>query len=483
MGSGGFDVYIRPDEMSEFIPGDRIQVTIDGAKVYEGFVSSIERKGNELSVELVGAWGQYIESVSVDRRYCDKRLTQDAWTESDDDLPGRDKCHIDRYNRIRFTPKAEQWAQNENVRVRYDMPTGELAGRVKFNYDFAEDVQNWELNFGELDTPTEEFTVTATATGSQDITLGTPASALYFEFNDPNASAQTPDSDGSVYGQVSNVRVYAYRAHPDATVGTVSAYEVALDIVYRFGYEELLISKETDELSTMAGGRVVEPFITRGPESWGSVAESICSYGATDDSPLYMALGPSWLSADMRPKLILDSYPVATDYDYAIEANEVNATLDTDTVYNQVYVRYTDDSGGGVKVAGPYTDADSIALYGTRTKTFYIGGGGAGGAEDAGTRYLERHKSPTWRVLVPGYISGLVSKAGEFVPAHSIQAGKRLKILGLLNPDTGSIDGLTLIITKTEYNDRLKATRIELGGIPDALDVQLALLTDPRLTP
>ena len=451
-------------------------------KVYHGFVVSLEeikRAGEfETRVTCVGAWGWYMERYGIQRNWADTRISTAAWLR-DEGASGAELATDDRDNRIRITPKGVAWTSGNQYFLTYQTPTGELVGKLTCNYDMQEGAQAWELAL--WNGAADEFSITASGTGSQDVDLGTSTCQLYFEAK----LTQTPTEDGTYYGDVSSVIVYASRDHASATLGTVNVYQIALDIVDLLGVDVTLISANLAELDSTLTLSLV-PFITNGWETFAAILARAAGYGASSTTAIGFGLRAPFLAPDNKPRLFLETYPGATDYEYEASIDELDLSLrlNLDDVYNYIIVEYT-NVNGITKTLTPddnaaLTDADSVTDYGTRAlpQPLKLPLANTQQALNYGTRFLERHKQPTYTVTRPVVVTQLTGKAGELTPAALIDAGKRLRIVdlpGLIGDDTPT--GKTFTIVKTDYNHDAGTVSLSLGGRPDSLLIQLAQMT------
>ena len=435
--------------------------------VWEGRVTAIGvdvdgvREGN--NVTALGYWADVLMARGIRKPWADTRISDDPWqwlTTS----PAAEKCTLDRNNRLRFTPKAEAHADTENAAVQYTAPTGQTIKRIAFNYDLQEAGQAWTLG---LNTSHEGlWSVTSSGTGTQNITLGTARQVVYFYFQ-ANA-AQTPPSDGTIYGQISNLQLFT-------ETGDITLPEIAKDIralVTELSASETLIGANTLSLV---------PFVIDG-QSYADALILAASYGDSSYQSWAVGVRESDLSTDSKPILFAEAYPALTDYDYAVRLDEPNlippfkAEQDIEPVRNWIAVRYRDESGRTVYLT-PDDDADlkdatSIAAYGERQEWISVDTTSITTAETFGRRYLAARKDPQWRISTGLTVTGFIrAKSGAIVPASEIRAGKRVKVENYLNDLSGT--GLTLRITGTSYDDTTETNTMDVG-LPDNLDVLLA---------
>lgn len=449
--------------------------------VYHGYVESIEeiRQGDksETVVGLTGAWGWYMETRGTDKRWADTRFSEPTWDYLSS-ANGAEKAYDSRDRRIRITPKAEAWSTSESAAIQYAMPNGETVGRVTMNYDLQESGQAWVLRLWNVDDSSAVWSVSSSGTGSQAVTLSPASESLWLQF--VSGANQTPTSDGTYYGEITVPVIYASRNHASATLGTVNAYQVALDIVDLLGVDVQLISAGVEDLDTGLTVSLV-PFFTDGRESFAAILARAASFGDTSFEPIGYGLKPPFYAADNLPKLFLESYPDLSSFDYEISTRECDLSIrrNVDEVVNWVIVKYTDETGHERTLTpdddSDLTDADSVAEFGRRERSLTIGNGNETVATSYGKRYLSRHKDPPYTVARPLSVTQLLARNGGWVPAPIIDAGKRLKIVdlpNLLGPE--SPVGKTFLITKATYYHARGEVDLSLGGVPDDLAIFLA---------
>jgi hypothetical protein len=181
-------------------------------------------------------------------------------------------------------------------------------------------------------------------------------------------------------------------------------------------------------------------------------------------------------SPDGKPVLFVEEQPVLTDYDYIISYGDENVgaplSIDQnfDSISNWIVVEYQDENGW-TQYYTPDDDATlkdttSISDYGQRDKVLQIGDATSTMALAYGKRYLKKYKDPQWKVNTPIQIVGYIKKKdGSLLPSSQIVAGKRLRIMNYLSDLSGT--GLTLLITRTNYNDDNEICSLSFGALED----------------
>jgi len=458
--------------------------------VYHGYVQSLEevKRGDKIEtrVGLVGAWGWIMETTGIERNWADTRI--DAGTWEVDSSSGAstvpDKATVRRDNdALQITPKAVAWSTNQYARLTYTAPTGEEIGRTSISYDLQEAAQDWRLQLAEPPTTTI-VDISASGTGTDASDTSTNPTQIVFQLL--SGTGQTPASDGTIYAQISDIIMYAARDHADATLGNVNAYEVALDILDRLGVDVNRISANAGDLDSTLTLSLV-PFITLGFESFASILARAAAYGTSvPRTSIGFGLRAPFLAPDNLPLLFLEPYPTlsAEEYDYEASVDDLDLSLrmNGEDVWNWITVEYT-NLRGITRTLTPdddadLTDDDSVEQYGERRppRPLSLPLADATQAKNFATRFLARHKHPTYAVTRPVTVTGLEAKNGGTTPAGLIDAGQRLRIVDLPNliGQEAPPQGLTLLITATEYDHERGTVNLSLGGRPDNLVVWLA---------
>lgn len=349
-----------------------------------------------------------------------------------------------------------------------------LTSNVVINEIWTGKTQTWELRLRDRTGAANIWTVTASGTGSQDDTLGTPRQALSLEYL-PRVQ-QIGESNGTVYGQISAPVVYS-------ETGDITLTEIAKDC--RAEVTEL----NSDEGYIATNALSLVPFFTVGPETIASILARAAAYGDGSYNSWYVRLlGSDKASVpDGKPVLEVAQYPVLTDYDYAVRFAEVDGGVDIvqdgSGVINWVSLIYQDEENNREIIITPDDDANlkdttSITTYGERhlPQPFNVGVSTSANAISIGRKILAKLKDPLYLVTSPIVVKDFIrTKGGGIVPACEIQAGKRIKGEDFLEDLAGvSGAGLTMIINATTYNDQAKTCSISLGQLPDSLALYFA---------
>lgn len=412
-------------------------------------------------VSCVGHWGGLLGVRSWNKRWADDRIGEELWV-WDETEGAEEKCTIDRYNRIRFTPKAVAWINNDQAAVRYTMPTGETIKRVTLNYDFQEAAQAWIFRLRDEVGGVNIWSLSVSGTGSRDDTLGTPRQALELQFQ--AGANQTPAADGTIYGQVSNVMVYSETGAIDLTAvaGDVRGKATALSA------NEHLIASNGYDLS---------PFISNYQEFLSSILERAAAFGDSSQNPWAVGVKTGFLASDDKPILFAEQQPSLTgtpSYEVSLRGAEVGVRRNVSEVFNWVVVQYR-DSRGVTLVVTPDDDAtlentDSIAKYGERHAVLDVDFSSLAQAKNYAKRFLAKYKEPTYAITSPVRVTGTIRHAGGagYTPASLVQAGKTVRITDFLPDLSGA--GLVLLITSTAYDDATRTVELGFGHV-DPLQV------------
>jgi hypothetical protein len=441
--------------------------------VYEGVVSSIEMSVDVdlqgFNIQCVGYWGSLIMPRLIDKPWADVRLdegTYEVFTSSS----GLDKTTIDRYNRIRFVPKAVAWTSSEYAQLMYVCPTGQTIKRMTYNYNLQEGAQAWILGVYNRTTDSYEVSYTTSGSGSADITFGTPTFGINLVFQ--AGANQTPAADGSIFGEFSNIVVYT-------ETGAINPTEIIKDI------RGMITELSADESAIGSNTLSIVPFVAN-LKSAATVIFSILNYGDASNNAWAAGLLTSNLSSDGKPLLFYEQQPALTSYDYTIRLDSPNVVAPSsaiqrlNSVYNYIYVEYKDGFGRR-KVRGPndtatLKDTASIAQYGQRDYLLSVDTTSQSIATAAGVKFLAQYKGIDWSVVdfpitVTGYI---ITVGGASIPVSEICAGKRLRIENFMADLSGT--GLTFLISRTRYSEDADGKQqCELTiGRPDSIDARIS---------
>lgn len=480
--------YVARDvvEYWEIQGAKRIMLRGAGEVVYEGDIddlrSALSQKGQGIQVTATGYWGTVMMRRRWRKLWADARISNRIWRYSDL-ASATELCTIDRRDRLRFTPKAEQWTNNTYAAALYEMPINETISRVTYSYDFKEVAQAWEISVwrstdaaawtqmtdvsGETYNDGTTTVITADATDTIDVELATPSRYLEFRYYS-RAAAQTPTSDGQYYGEFSNITVYS-------ETGNIEATEIAKDIRAKLSGEGVLKASDTliDSITYAAG---LVPFIADNWDTMANILMRAVSFG--DDSNNHWAVGirdsGQALPWDGLPVLFLEQYPTLTDYDYVLQLGEQNIVSplklvkNYDNIWNWIIVSYRDAEGKRNYITpdddSDLKDQDSIDDYGQRDYVLNLRNSTSADATNSGKRFLATYKDPQWVLKSPIKIKGYIRGSdGQRIPCIKIVAGKRILIENFVYPQ------VIFRISRTTYDDNKQQTTIGAGRADDLI--------------
>lgn len=462
--------FIPMDVLDTIIIKQKQRVMIrNGVKaVYEGWIdginSIVDKYNQGVEVNVVGAWGLYAMRRYIRKNWADNRITEDVWKWAPA-ATGANKCDVDRQARLRFMPKNEDWLTDEFAAVIYTMPTGQTVKKITYDYDLQEGAQAWQIAFYDATNGLQSIATSTGTASSQTYTLSTPVQALQFRFI--SKADQTPTSDGTYYGEISNVMVYS-------ETSAINLTEIATDIVgwnTDINSDTVRIGSNTLDLS---------PFII---DRWESLADVLTQAADFGDSSFNrwgvgFVLSTLATSPDGKPALSVAQYPALTDYDYAIRFDDPNLVApiqierDFSSIYNWIVVEWYDEEGN-YNVYTPDDDANlkdatSIAAYYQRDYVLNVGNSTQTAAINSGRRFLAAYKDPQYTVNGPITVNSYIrTKSGARMPCSEMQAGYRIKIENYLNDLSGT--GLTFMISQTDYDDESQTCNISIGPPSDLI--------------
>jgi hypothetical protein len=463
-----------------FGSGDLLRCYTGGKLVYEGHIDShlITNDGSRLT--LTGPWGYFLNRKYTQRRWADTRIDAQTWRYKED-ASGADYATPDWYNRLAIFPKAVSWGNNTSALLYYTAPAGETVKRITFSYDFKEGAQQWVarvLSSADLVTFNVEDTISATATGTKDITLATAYKYIVLQFANISGGAQTPAADGTIGVEWTDVKVYSSLNSSD-TPGTMNMDVLLRDTVANFSSDIIL-----DSLFTVSNTFSLVPFIAqRGAETWAAALLRAASFGDSSLNEIQVRLRTAQDGGGV-PSLLAAPFPDLSDWSYSVPFDLVRGgvRLAYDEIFNYIIVRYQDAQNGEAFVTptddATLTDATSVSDYGRREYVLSLDTSSAATATNLAKRFLAARKNP--RVYLDGPISvqGKIQGRTEgWTEVIRVTAARRLRIANWLDDLAGT--GLNLRINRTRYDARTDTLQI-YAGQPDPLAVQLARLNDRR---
>jgi len=338
-----------------------------------------------------------------------------------------------------------------------------LTAGVNINEITLAEIQAWEIQTH--DGTSAIWSQTITGTGSRNDTLGTPVNIVRLRYF--ARAKQTSPSNGTVYGEISNLMVYS-------ETGAIDFHQIITDIIGILNGEGV-VSADTWALKS-ALTQTLAPFYTSGHETVGSIIRRAAAFGSPSQEQIVYGLGKSARASDGLPIMFSG---VASDNEtrYKTSMSQTGGAgvrLNYNDIENWIVVEYTDELGQQVSLTpdddASLTDADSVSKYGTRVGKLSVGAASAAMALNAGQRYLAQKKDPTYAVTSPIQAVGSISgSSGSPIPASLVQAGYKLEISDYIAADGNP---LTLLVTATDYDHDSQTVSITLG-IPDDFSVFL----------
>jgi len=434
--------------------------------IYEGYVGALDRlldeQGQSIKVPCMGGWAHILMNRRWRKYWADNRIDESIWQYITDltSHPGAEKMTIDRNKRIRFTPKNVAFSSSpaEAAGVRYTMPTGETIKRVTWSYDLQEGAQAWEIRLRDRTNSVTYGSITSSGTGTQDATISPAVQYLDFEFI-PRAN-QTPASDGSIYGEFSNIIVYS-------ETGAIDPTEVTKDIIGHFS------DLNTDTGKVNSNTLSIVPFLAEWDELAADIVTRALSFGDASNNrwAAFLLNSENAQTPDGKPILGIQMYPVLTDYDLFLRLDETNISGQVqisqvfENIPNWIVVEYQDENGW-TKWITPEDDATlkdttSIDNYDQCDHLLKLDYSTSTVATANAKRFLAAYKDPQWNSSPINVIDYINKKKGNPIPTAQIRAGQRLKIENFIQDLSGT--GLTMLITSTHYEDETGICGLTFG--------------------
>jgi hypothetical protein len=487
-GSCGFDVARDPLRMWLFRQGHRLVIRNGTQVVYEGGILAPGYGATGRMIEAAGYWGKpLLGSRGLNKPWCDTRVDEAAWPET---TSFSDYCTIDRLERIQFTPKAVAWANTDAHRVRYTAPVGQTIKRLTYSYRFDEAAGDWKMSVyrstdnvsytemtgasGETYASGTTTVISATGTGSIDVTLATPS--RYVELRFTSNAAQTPPADATVAARWSSLKVFT-------ETGSINPTEIVKDVI------GAISSLNADTSQVDSNTLTMEPFTTEGYEMAASILARLARFGDTS----FLGWGAYLIESEAstvanngKPVLCFKQGPLWDDYEYTIRFGESNLAGDVrlaeGQIWNYIIVNYTDLLGRRQVVTpdddANLKDATSITANGQFEYPLNAGQVTQAMAISMGRRFLANHKDRGYYVAGPLRVVGTIrSKDGLAVPVSHVRARGRVRLENFTTDETlgNSGVGFTQHITRTRYDDPTQTVEISFG-VPDLFEVLVAQL-------
>jgi hypothetical protein len=478
---------------------DRLAIFAGRRLAYEGYLIERERiysagADETLAAHLVGGFGAILMKERMAKAWQDIRIDDEFWREQKDITvyTGAEKATVDRNNRLRFTPKEVAWVSGEFGAVRYTMSIGETTKTVSYVCTVAPGGQSWEvaayrstngtswtlMNNANGDTFAFGLTTSVQTTGTQQviITLGTPS--RYVELRFYARANQTPATDGTIYGELTELTI--------TSASGLAADTVAADIVAAYSDKLNADVEHIFPINLSLG-----PFVAE-DDTLADILDEAIAKGDVNHNRLAFGLLASdrARTPDGKPVLFLETYPdPAAGYDLVISrqdqedgiVGDVDVSKDWSRVANSIHLRFNDAQGYTVRLTpdddATLKDQTSIDRWGRLPGLVSLGYSVQATALANAKRILKTYKDPL-NVAQPISVTGAIRTASSGrIHAALCRAGLRLKLADVVDELTGA--PATMVITGTSYDDESETAQLTFGQAQDPL---LTILEAPLIT-
>lgn len=467
--------------------------------VYEGRLVEMERVYGQgadeyILAHLAGDFATTLMKERLAKPWVTNLVDEDTWRWQTDTTIYllAEKCETDRRNRVRFTPKAVACGNGDFGAVRATAPSGQTWKKIVYDYDLQEAAQQWEIAVyrstngtswtlvasANGDTISGSSTTTtvvgASGTGSLTATFGTPS--RYIELRFYSRAAQTPASDGTIYGQYKNIKLYT-------ETSAINATEVAKDIIGAFSskfnsLDEYIQSCTLD----------LEPFIAEDDTLADILADAV-RRGDASNNRWAFGLRESELARTPNglPVLFLEPYPdPEAGYDLVINrqsedddiAGEISISKDYTRIANDIIVRWSDEAGFEQRLTSTedatLKDQTSIDRWGRQVGLVTLDYSTQAMAVANARRILATYKDPlniAQSIKLRGYVR---TGDGDTIHVSRVRAGLRLMVEDVIDELTGA--AVTLVITGQSYEDDADTATLTFG---QTIDPILTILARP----
>jgi hypothetical protein len=437
--------------------------------VWEGRLGNLERvlegdAGQYVHVTGKGFWGAYLMRRRLRKRWADARIEDDIWVWGEGYLAAA-IAEYDRHGRLRITPKNEAWGSGDYAGFEYTMPTGQTIKKITYDYNQAGG--DFKLIFYDPSATNGDHVIVnggGSGTGGS-YTLTTPVQRMQLRF--VATAANTPANDGSVYGEIFNVRVYS-------ETSAINMEEIFKNVA------GMVTSLSSDTRLIQAAGTALalDPYVADDWPATADVLEEAASFGDGDGNTWGFGVRCSELAGtpDGKPLLFLEQRPALTDYDYVVRAGDENVMgpvqlyqEDSEEVFNWIIAQRRDERGR-VQFTTPDDDAtlkdtDSIAAYDEQDYVFDAGSVSEAAAIARGVRFLAMRKDALWKLRSPLRVRGYIRHklSGLMIPASEIEPGMRVKFEDFVDED------VVLLISMTRYAHDGQVCTITAGPLEDGV--------------
>lgn len=468
--------------------GDPVTVYNDLSPVWSGYVATVEpyvdTAASSIKVTAIGPWGYLLRAQGSYKPWADSRFSQDVWGEvatpyTGNDVTPRKLVSLSRNGGIRFNPRSTRdasgvetgWGANWYHMVRYIAPPGETIKMITANYNQQNGSQNWQLQVYNVDAVSMVWNATGTGSGLLSYVFPTPPTSIAIMYR--SMAAQTPPTDGTVFGEMTNIRVFCESPAPN-TYHTATTILRSINVtglstdksrIYDVGYFPVM--------HFIGGGRPYADIITDLVKMY-HVGYPLAAYCSVEELPT---------SSRMVMELVPDE-KTGTPY-YWISYNDANTgdqlsiQRDSDSIRNYVSVSYTDYNGMSAMLTPVNTpslkDDASITAYGKREVFLTHSDEHYMNAQGIGEAYLKASKDMRFKCSGEIVVRGYINSVDGSVPVSKIKPGRLIAINNFLGGMTAN--GVVFLIARVEYDDDTETARL-MTADSQSLDSILASTAD-----
>lgn len=199
--ANSFVVKRSPERPLPWALGDRIEISNRAKVISESEIVSLGyRFGAEaeagIDFEGIGQNGTILSDRLINKRWADTRITNDIWlfpNTNSGNGNNQDLANVRRDDGILIVPKEELWQEDDYIRLRYEMPTGETVKRIKCTVEQSElavkrpryaKFENNAGNFTQLNNVVDDDSTTF-----DTVTIDGANAHIYVGFSDPVGTA------------------------------------------------------------------------------------------------------------------------------------------------------------------------------------------------------------------------------------------------------------------------------------------------------
>ena len=374
--------------------------------------------GDGIEVWVLG-WVHVTEANRYNYVYCDTRVGEwESETESDGSFkPDLFDWYADEDEGLTLTVRENaDLAANDYLYVKYEFEFGEVAARLVCDYDVAMPVAypgKVEIRDGDGNVL---WSVTASETGSLDLTTSGSPTSLEIRFYVTAAGTSTANID-SLYATFSNLKVYS------VNVTTLDAEVVAEDLVDLLDDQGLSSSKS----QISSPGLALEPAVFEGDPTPAQILTWCCKFGDSSGQPL------AWgVTFDDTKRLFLETMDL-DNVRYWVKARPrrmgIERSGDWGESAQKAYAVYTNAGGTVVRTSDEVrqTVIDRFGGYFRRVGISLEGNLSAAQAANALDLWLDENEYPaiSGSFMVFG---GVNTPSGRFVPFDELTPGGLVQV-------------------------------------------------------